>query len=153
MLLWITLTRDSLDSMLKMKKLSLKASCLCGGIELKTKGYHRDVHNCHCIQCMKTHGHHAAYTAVEEQNIKFIKKRTLKWFQSSKKGKRGFCKKCGASIFFKSIGQKDIHISAGMFNRPVKLKTTMNIFVKGKLDYYKLEQYMPKFKRYPKGGK
>ena len=73
MLLWITLTRDSLSSILKMKKLSLKASCLCGGIQLKTNGYHRNIQNCHCIQCMKTHGHYAAYTNVEEQNIKFIK--------------------------------------------------------------------------------
>ena len=136
-----------------MKKLSLKANCLCGGIQFETIGYHRNVHNCHCIQCMKTHGHHAAYTAVDEQNIKFIKKRTLKWFRSSNKGKRGFCNKCGASIFFKSIGDKDIHVSAGMFNRSVRLKTTMNIFVKDKLDYYKLEQHIPKFKRYPKGGK
>ncbi len=61
-----------------MKKLSLKASCLCGSVQIKTQGYHRNIKNCHCIQCMKTHGHYAAYTSVEEQNIKLIKKRTLK---------------------------------------------------------------------------
>ena len=133
-----------------MKKVSLIASCLCGGIQLKTNGYHRNIQNCHCIQCMKTHGHYAAYTCVEEQNIKFIKKRTLKWFRSSKRAKRGFCSKCGASILFKALGKKDIHIAAGMFNRPTKLKTKMNIFVKGKLDYYKLDNNLPKFKRYPK---
>ena len=133
-----------------MKKLSLKASCLCGGIKLRTQGYHRNVQNCHCIQCMKTHGHHAAYTNVEERNVKFLQKRTLKWFKSSKRAKRGFCDKCGASLFFKVIGAKDISIAAGMFNRPVKLKTTMNIFVKGKSDYYKLDSRMPKFNRYPK---
>ena len=133
-----------------MKKLSLKASCLCGGIKLRTQGYHRNVQNCHCIQCMKTHGHHAAYTNVEERNVKFLKKRTLKWFKSSKRAKRGFCNKCGASLFFKIIGTKTISIAAGMFNRQVKLKTAMNIFVKGKSDYYKLDSSMPKFNRYPK---
>ena len=133
-----------------MKKLSLKASCLCGGIKLRTQGYHRNVQNCHCIQCMKTHGHYAAYTNVEEQNVKFLKKRTLKWFKSSKRAKRGFCNKCGASLFFKVIGAKNISIAAGMFNRPVKLKTTMNIFVQGKSDYYKLDSRMLKFNKYPK---
>ena len=133
-----------------MKKISLKASCLCGSIQLKTQGYHRDIHNCHCIQCMKTHGHHAAYTAVKPKNIKFYKKKTLKWFRSSKGAKRGFCNKCGASIFFRSIGSKDIHISAGMFDKPVKLKTEMNIFVKNKLEYYKLDNRLPKFRRYQK---
>ncbi len=133
-----------------MKKLSLKASCLCGGIKLRTQGYHRNVHNCHCNQCMKTHGHHAAYTSVKEQNVRFLKKRTLKWFKSSKRAKRGFCNKCGASLFFKIIGAKIINIAAGMFDRPAKLKTTMNIFVKGKSDYYKLDSRMPRFNRYPK---
>jgi len=133
-----------------MKKLSLKANCLCGNIQLRTHGYHRDVQNCHCIQCMKTHGHYAAYTNVHEQNVKFLKKRTLKWFRSSKKAKRGFCRKCGASLLFKIIGSNNISIAAGMFNGPTKLKTRMNIFVKGKLDYYKLDNRLPKFKRYPK---
>ncbi len=133
-----------------MKKLSLKASCLCGGIQLRTQGYHQNVHNCHCIQCLKTHGHYAAYTNVEERNVRFFKKRTLKWFKSSQRAKRGFCNKCGASLFFKIMGVKTINIAAGMFNRPVKLKTTMNIFVKGKSDYYKLDSRMPKFNRYPK---
>jgi len=125
-------------------------SCLCGGIQLKTKGPLRHVSNCHCRQCMKTHGNYAAYTNTLEKDIKFIKKRTLKWFKSSKKAKRGFCNKCGASLFFKIIDAKTISIAAGMFNKPIKLKTTMNIFVKGKSDYYKLDSRMPKFNRYPK---
>jgi len=82
--------------------------------------------------------------------LNFLKKKTLKWFRSSKRAKRGFCRKCGASLFFKFIGSNNISIAAGMFNGPTKLKTKMNIFVKGKLDYYKLDNHLPKFKRYPK---
>ena len=125
-------------------------SCLCGGIQLKTKGPLRHVSNCHCRQCMKTHGNYAAYTNVLKKDIKFIKKRTLKWFKSSKKARRGFCNKCGASIFFKFLGSDDISIAAGMFQNPTKLKTTKNIFVKGKLDYYQLNNKLPKFSRYSK---
>ena len=125
-------------------------SCLCGGIQLKIKGPLRHVSNCHCRQCMKTHGNYAAYTNALEKDIKFIKKRTLKWFKSSKKARRGFCNKCGASIFFKFLGSDDISIAAGMFQNPTKLKTTKNIFVKGKLDYYKLNNTLLKFSRYSK---
>ena len=53
-------------------------------------------------------------------------------------------------MFFKTIDAKNIHIAAGMFNGSTKLKTKMNIFVKGKLDYYKLDNRLPKFKRYAK---
>ena len=78
-------------------------SCLCGGIKLKVNGPLRHVSNCHCFQCMKTHGNYAAYTAAKEKDVIFLKKGTLKWFRSSKKAKRGFCKKCGASIFLSSL--------------------------------------------------
>ena len=125
-------------------------SCLCGGIQLKIKGPLRHVSNCHCRQCMKTHGNYAAYTNALEKDIKFIKKRTLKWFKSSKKARRGFCNKCGASIFFKFFGSDNISIAAGMFQNPTKLKTTKHIFVKGKLDYYKLNNTLLKFSRYSK---
>ena len=125
-------------------------SCLCGGIQLKTKGLLRHVSNCHCNQCMKTHGNYAAYTSSLEKDIKFIKKRTLKWFRSSKKAKRGFCKKCGASMFFKSLDSDIINIAAGMFNNPTKLKTSANIFTKGKLDFYKLDPNLLKFDKYTK---
>ena len=125
-------------------------SCLCGGIQLRTKGLLRHVLNCHCYQCMKTHGNYAAYTTSLEKDIKFIKKRTLKWFRSSKKAKRGFCKKCGASMFFKFLDNNNISIAAGMFKNPTHLTTKRNIFVEKKLDYYSLDNRLPKFKRYPK---
>ena len=125
-------------------------SCLCGGIKLITTGELRHVINCHCTQCLKTHGHHAAYTACLEKNVKFISKKTLKWYQSSKKSKRGFCSRCGASVFFKHLNIESISISAGMFKSATKLKTKLNIFTKGKLDYYKLDTKIPKYNRYPK---
>ena len=53
-------------------------------------------------------------------------------------------------MFFKFLGSDNISIAAGMFENPTKLKTKMHIFVKGKLDYYKLDNRLPKLKRYSK---
>ena len=131
-----------------MKKFSSRGKCLCGGVKFSTKGFHRDVSNCHCIQCMKTHGNFAAYTNIEDKNLKFQNKKTLKWFKSSKRAKRGFCSKCGATIFFKFNKSKNISISAGMFDKSLKVKTTRNIFIKNRLKYYKIDQSLPKFNRY-----
>ena len=133
-----------------MKKLYLTASCLCGSIKIKTKGYHRNVSNCHCIQCRKTHGIYGAYSNVKDKDIKFINKKNLRWFKSSKSAKRGFCKKCGASIFFKIKNSDNISIAAGMFDKPTKLKTMRNIFVGNKSDFYKITDKLPKFNKYPK---
>ena len=131
------------------KNQSLKiVSCLCGGIKIKVKGKLRHVINCHCSQCMKTHGNYAAYTACPKENVTFIKKRTLKWYFSSKIAKRGFCSICGASIFYKRIKSKNISIAAGVFEYPTKMKTVSNIFTKGKLDYYTLNPKLRKFNKY-----
>ena len=135
---------------MKKKNSSKTASCLCGGIKIKVKEKLRYVSNCHCSQCMKTHGNFAAYTACPEENITFINKKTLKWFKSSNIAKRGFCSTCGASIFYKRIKSDNISIAAGVFENPTKLKTVSNIFTKGKLDYYKLDSKLRKFNKYSK---
>ena len=123
------------------------AKCLCGGIKIKIIGKLRQVINCHCSQCMKTHGNFAAYTNSLEKNITYISKSTLRWYHSSNFAKRGFCSKCGASVFYKIKKSNNISISAGMFTNPTKLKTHSNIFIKDKLDFYKIDPSLPKFRR------
>ena len=123
------------------------ANCLCGGVKIKINEKLRHVINCHCSQCLKTHGNFAAYTSCSEDRIDFINKKTLKWYRSSKIAKRGFCSNCGASIFYKLLKSENISIAAGMFHNPTKLKTHSNIYTKGRLDYYKLDSKIPKFNR------
>ncbi len=133
---------------MKKKIRSLSASCLCKGINMTIRGEFRPVINCHCNQCTKTHGNYAAYTSVLEENIFFKSKKTLKWFNSSTIAKRGFCNKCGASVFFKRFGSRAVSISAGLFKNPTKLETISHIYVHNKRDYYKISDKLPKFKKY-----
>ena len=53
----------------KRNKRVRTANCLCGGIKIRVKGNLRHVTNCHCSQCMKTHGNYASYTQCLEENI------------------------------------------------------------------------------------
>ena len=133
---------------MKKRMLIHSAKCLCGGINIKIKGKLRDVSNCHCSQCMKTHGNYGSYTSCDENQITYISKKTLKWFISSKIAKRGFCTKCGASFFYKRNKSDKISIAAGMLNKKTKLKTYANIFTQGKMCFYKLDNKIPKFNKY-----
>ena len=135
---------------MKKRLLTKIAKCLCGGIKIRIKGKLRYVSNCHCSQCMKTHGNFASYTSCPENNLTFINKKTLKWYKSSKIAKRGFCSRCGASMFYKKYNSKNISIAAGMLNNPTNLKTNSNIFTHGKLDYYKLDKKLASFAKYSK---
>ena len=134
---------------MKKNNLIKKVQCLCGGIKMQIPGKLRFVVNCHCNQCMKTHGNYATYTRCLQNKIKFLSKKTLRWYKSSNKAKRGFCNKCGASVFFKRNNIEYISISAGMFINPTGLKSKMDIFTKGKLDYYSLSNKLKKYHYYP----
>ncbi len=90
------------------------AKCLCGGIKMKVKGKLADVINCHCSQCRKTNGNYGAYTNCPEENVTFISKKTLKWYRSSTFAKRGFCSRCGTSMFYKLLKSEELDIAAGM---------------------------------------
>lgn len=133
---------------MKNIKKSFTASCLCNGVYFYIKGELRPVINCHCIQCTKTHGNFAAYTSVLDKNIFFKSKKTLKWFKSSNKAKRGFCDNCGSSIFFKENGSRSTSLSAGLLRNPTNLKTISHIFLHNKRDYYTIKDKLPKFKKY-----
>ena len=87
-------------------------------------------------------------TSVLEENITYKSISTLKWFSCSTKAKRGFCAKCGASVFFKRLGSSEISISAGLFKNPTKLKTASHIYTRNTRDYYKITDNLPKYKKY-----
>jgi len=121
----------------------LSGSCECGGVSFIAHGDTRGVVNCHCSQCLKTHGHVAAYTSVDEKNLEFTSERTLNWYDSSGFARRGFCNVCGASIFWKHNDEDSISISAGMFEQPTGLATVGHIFVATKGDYYDIDDQLP----------
>tara|TARA_B100000700_G_C14820942_1_gene749892 strand:+ start:102 stop:506 length:405 start_codon:yes stop_codon:yes gene_type:complete len=133
---------------MKNNKKTRKAMCLCGNVRFIIYGNLRSVFNCHCSQCMKTHGNYAAYTSCKERDIKFLSKKTLVWYKSSSIAKRGFCNKCGSSIFYKKFNTKFISISAGILKNPTKLKTKLHIYTRGKMDYYSISDKLPKKHKY-----
>jgi hypothetical protein len=44
-------------------------SCLCGAVRFEVVGTLRDVVECHCAMCRKTHGHIGAYTATRRTDF------------------------------------------------------------------------------------
>jgi hypothetical protein len=112
--------------------------CLCGAVRYRVKGPLRDVVNCHCGQCRRTHGNFAAYTAAAGDDLVLIEQRGLKWFPSSDKARRGFCSECGSSLFWQRLGGDTISISAGTVDPPTGLKTIRHIFVADVGDFYEI---------------
>jgi len=125
-----------------------KGHCLCGAVAYEVRGPMRDVVNCHCQQCLRTHGHMAAYSRVRQADLVMTETHGLKWYQSSDKARRGFCRECGASIFWDLLDDDIISIAAGSIDEPTGLKTIRHIFVADKGDYYEIQDGLEQL---PKG--
>lgn len=115
-----------------------RGGCLCGAVRYELSGPLRDVVNCHCGQCLRTHGNYAAYTAVRRAGLRLVEERGLKWYRSSPAARRGFCQDCGASLFWEASTRDDIAVAAGSLDPPTGLKTIRHIFVAGKSDFYEI---------------
>ena len=121
-------------------------SCLCGEIKFEVTGKLGSPDACHCIQCRKWTGHFLPSTEVPRSALTIHGVENLNWYQSSEKARRGFCTKCGTSLFFDPIDQNKhnwISISMGAFDTPTETKLALHIFVAEKGDYYDINDDLP----------
>ena len=118
--------------------------CLCGAVRYEVVGPLRDVVNCHCGRCRRTHGHVAAYTATQPEHLALVEDRGLAWYRADGRD-RGFCREGGASLFWRREGQDEVSIAAGTLDAPTGLRTVAHIFVADQGDYYRIEDDLERF--------
>lgn len=123
-----------------------KGSCLCGAVKFDVAGDLAAPDGCHCTRCRKWTGHYLASTDVPRSALTIEGAEHIKWHHSSEKVRRGFCKECGASLFFDPTDQNKhdwIGISMGAFDTPTGTKLALHIFVAEKGDYYDITDGLP----------
>lgn len=112
-------------------------SCLCGAVQFDINGPLRAVINCHCTQCRKWTGHFVAATAAWKEDLQVRDQEgVLTWYRSSADARRGFCGRCGASLFWQKDGEATTTILAGTLDGNTGLKTEAEIYLDDKGDYY-----------------
>lgn len=126
----------------------MKGSCLCGAVAFEVSGAREAVSFCHCGQCRKVSGHFWAATHAPFSALSFTEDRGLKWYASSEWAKRGFCKECGSSLFYRMNGEEGIGIAAGSLDPPTELTPGRHIFVADKGDYYQIADDAPHIDKY-----
>jgi len=122
-----------------------RGGCLCGAVRYRAAGPLRPVIACHCRQCRRTHGHYAAYTAAARAGFVLEDEAALGWYESSPGIRRGFCRVCGASLFWEKQGSGRIGISAGSLDPPTGLRLEGHIHLRSAGDYYTVEDRLPGF--------
>ena len=117
--------------------------CLCGGVRYRVRGGLGDAIACHCGQCRRTSGHHAAMTSAPLEALSFDASQTLAWYRSSPAAERGFCRVCGSNLFWRPDGEGRMAITAGTLDAPTGIQVQEHIFVRDKGDYYSIDDGKP----------
>lgn len=112
--------------------------CLCGGIRYVVRGPLRDVLICHCIDCRRWHGAAAAMTSARRRDVIVDEADLVRWFTvagDTPRPRRGFCSRCGASLFWDAPERTTIGIAAGTLDQPTGLRTEGHVYVSHASDY------------------
>ena len=120
-----------------------KGSCLCGAVTFEVTGDLPGPDGCHCTQCRKWTGHFLAGTDVPRSALTVHGADMVTWFQSSEKARRGFCSRCGSSLFWDPLHKDWIGVSMGAFDGPTDTKLRIHIYVADKGDYYDINDGVP----------
>ncbi|KAA0684137.1 GFA family protein [Roseomonas genomospecies 6] len=124
----------------------LKGGCLCGAVRYEAAERPMGVVNCHCGQCRRFHGHFGAYITVPDGTAAVSDPEgALSWYRSSAKARRGFCSRCGSSLFWKGDEADALDIAAGSLDQPTGLATLRHIHVADKADYYVIDDGLEAF--------
>lgn len=120
--------------------------CLCGAVRFELAAPLRDVIVCHCRQCAQWTGYAVAATAVGAGQFTLLKGAdVLTWFRSSDHAERGFCAKCGSSLFWKPKDGARISVLAGALDPPTGLKIAAHIFMDSRSDFDEVVSGAPQF--------
>ena len=146
------LVNEKIDD--KASEKVLEGGCLCGQVRYRLIGHCRNVINCHCENCRRTHGHIAAYTSVDKSDLIFLAQQSLKWYHDqSPNTYRGFCGDCGSSLFWDAADSNDkMAVAAGTLDRGHGLKTIGHIYISEAGDYYQIRDGLPQFEASSSGN-
>ena len=113
----------------------LQAKCLCGGIRIDADFETTKVGVCHCDVCRRWAG--GPFMALEgAQNVVLAGTDFLSTYESSSWGERGFCRKCGSALFFRTKDQSFYGIAAMAFDELTDAELADQIFIDSKPAWY-----------------
>ena len=84
---------------------------------------------------------------MAKEAVNIVADESLEWFASSEFASRGFCRRCGSSLFWLPTARDYVSIMAGTLDEASELEAAEHIYVGDKGDYYDLTDDLPKLPR------
>jgi hypothetical protein len=122
---------------------TLAGRCNCGAVTFTASGPFRPAKACHCKTCRRQSGHFVAATETNWKSVAVMDSGSLAWFAATGEAARGFCRDCGAHLFWRRTGSERVSIWMGCLDEPTGIRLADHIFVAEKGDYYEIADGLP----------
>jgi hypothetical protein len=114
---------------------NMTGGCLCGAVRFTAAPESHDFAVCHCGMCRRW-GAGPYFAITCKGSFKIEDASNVGIYRSSEWAERGFCKKCGTSLFYRLVGQDHYEVSTEAFDDRSDLAFTTQIFIDEKPPYY-----------------
>lgn len=112
-----------------------KGRCLCGAVEFEVEKPVHSIGVCHCEMCRRWTG--GAWPVIHcTDPVTFKGEEHIVRYGSSDWAERGFCGKCGTTLFYSLRGQDEYALSVGALDDQKNLTMNEQIFVDEKPGWY-----------------
>lgn len=105
--------------------------CLCGALRFDAQLPSKWMAHCHCGLCQRAHGAGVVtWVGFEAPQVQVHDPQgRLAWFESSPGAERGFCSRCGSTLFFRSQKWADeLHIVRSNFDGPLDREPQAHVY-------------------------
>ncbi len=118
------------------KAREITGNCLCGTVTIRATVTDPIVRACLCGMCRKHTSSMYMSLTTDPGSIKV--EGPAKTFRSSEWAERGFCEKCGSTLWYATVADGQKHISAGLFDNAANASLKLEFFADACPDGYAL---------------
>lgn len=93
--------------------------CLCGAVTVQATIPEPEIHACHCNMCRRWSS--SPLFAVMTEQVSFSGEAHIRHYESSEWAERGFCSKCGTSLFYRLKEPNQYLLCTGLFDAAFEL--------------------------------
>lgn len=129
------------------RTMTSSGDCLCGSISFAVELPSKWVAHCHCTKCRRAHGAaFVTWVSVADTGVMITDPELLlRWFVSSAEGQRGFCSRCGSTLFFRSTQWPgEIHITRANFSSDIDRRPQSHSYYDTHVDWVTIEDNLAK---------
>ncbi len=127
---------------------SVGGGCLCGAVRFEIVLPSKWCAHCHCTLCRRAHGAgFVTWVGVEASQFRLASgERELRWFESSPPAKRGFCTRCGSTLFFRSTRwPTEMHVVLANLDGPIDRAPGGHVYYDSRVDWISVDDGLQRY--------